>query len=60
MFSNKFIKGTNEFTTFENHIPAPYLRKSFMLDFVPENAQITICGLGFYELYINGINIKIN
>ncbi len=57
MFSQKFIKGTNEFTTFENHIPAPYLRKSFMLDFVPENAQITICGLGFYELYINGINI---
>ena len=42
---------------FDNHINAPYLRKSFNLDFVPDTAEITICGLGFYELYINGTNI---
>ena len=57
MFSKKFIKRTKEFTTFKNHIPAPYLRKSFELDFIPEKAEITICGIGFYELYINGVNV---
>jgi len=57
MFSKKFIKATAEFATFENPVSAPYLRKSFDLDFVPEKAEITICGLGFYELYINGKNV---
>lgn len=55
--SNKFIKATNEFSSFEKFIPAPYFRRSFQLDFKPEHAEITICGLGFYELYINGENI---
>ena len=56
-FSEKFIKASNEICDFNNHIPAPYLRKKFTLDFKPEKAEITICGLGFYELYINGKNI---
>ncbi len=41
----------------ENHVNAPYLRKSFCLPTVPLAAEIQICGLGFYELYINGTNI---
>lgn len=32
---------------------APYFRKTFWAD-RPDKAQIAICGLGFYELYING------
>ena len=35
--------------------PAPYLRKSFDLSNVPENAVVHLCGLGWHELYINGI-----
>ncbi len=53
----KFISATKERCSFEQHIPAPYLRKTFELDFIPDNADISICGLGFYVLYINGINI---
>ncbi len=56
-FSKRFIKRSNEMCDFDNHIPAPYFRKKFTLDFKPNNAEITICGLGFYELYINGKNI---
>lgn len=55
--SEKFIKANGKMCEFDNHVNAPYLRKSFNLDFVPDTAEITICGLGFYELYINGTNI---
>ncbi|MBQ8439905.1 MAG: alpha-L-rhamnosidase N-terminal domain-containing protein, partial [Clostridia bacterium] len=55
--NKKFIKATEERCTFDRHIPAPYLRKSFELDFIPEKAEISICGLGFYVLYINGVNV---
>ena len=55
--SEKFIKATNELSDFDKIIPAPYFRKSFELDFVPEMAEITICGLGFYELCINGKDV---
>ena len=52
-----FIKATEEYCLLEKHIAAPYLRRSFELDFVPEKAEISICGLGFYILYINGTEI---
>lgn len=54
--STKFIKAGDQLCDFEHHVPAPYLRKSFSI-FKPTKAEITICGLGFYELYINGKNI---
>lgn len=53
----QFIAATREFTTFEKHIPAPYFRKSFYLNAKPKSAELSICGLGFYELYVNGKNI---
>lgn len=56
-FSYKFIKAGKGICDFDNHVPAPYFRKCFDLDFLPSKAEITICGLGFYELYINGKNI---
>ena len=56
-FSKKFIKADDKLCSFEEFVPAPYFRKEFNLEFKPENAEITICGLGFYELYINGINV---
>ncbi len=55
--SEKFIRANNKVCDFSEFVNAPYLRKSFNLDFVPEMAEITICGLGFYELYVNGEEI---
>lgn len=56
-FSDIFIKANDDLCDFENHVAAPYIRKTFELNFKPNKAEITICGLGFYELYINGRNI---
>ncbi|MBR4012726.1 MAG: alpha-L-rhamnosidase N-terminal domain-containing protein, partial [Clostridia bacterium] len=52
-----FIKATEDYCTLEKNVSAPYMRRTFELEFVPEKAKISICGLGFYELYINGINV---
>lgn len=57
MFSTKFISATKDYSTFFHSVPAPYIRKSFELDNELKKAEITICGLGFYELYINGTKI---
>lgn len=57
MLSEKFIRADDQMCDFDDFVPAPYFRKRFMLDFNPENAEVTICGLGFYELYINGVNV---
>ncbi|MCK5845386.1 MAG: alpha-L-rhamnosidase N-terminal domain-containing protein, partial [Victivallales bacterium] len=38
-------------------LPSPHLRATFALDEKPSSAKIRICGLGYYELYVNGIKI---
>ena len=40
-------------TDLKNTVPAPFFRRRFTLT-RRQSAEITICGLGFYELYING------
>lgn len=55
--NKNFIKASNKACSFGEHVPAPYLRRSFTLDFVPDKAEISICGLGFYVLYVNGTDI---
>lgn len=57
LLSKKFIRAGKKICTFEQPLAAPYFRKSFSLDFVPDKAELTVCGLGFYELYLNGKNI---
>lgn len=57
MFSDKFIAANDEFATFENYIPAPYLRKTFFVEDTSKRCKITICGLGLYRLFINGKEI---
>lgn len=52
-YPSKFIKATEEFNTFENFVPAPYIRKSFVSD-CETKAEIVIAVCGFYELFING------
>ncbi len=53
----KFIAATKDFASFDNRVNAPYIRKSFNLDFCPEKAEIKIAGLGFYVLFVNGKDI---
>lgn len=52
-----FIKATDKYCSLENNVPAPYIRKSFNLDFIPESGILEITASGFYELYVNGQNI---
>jgi alpha-L-rhamnosidase len=56
-FSKKFVCATTEYNTYEQHVSNPQFRKSFFLSELPHQAEITICGLGYYELYVNGQTI---
>ena len=55
--SDKFICATTEFSDLKKPIAAPWFRKNTELCGDIEKAEITVCGLGFYELYINGKRI---
>lgn len=56
-FSTQFIGTGGKACSFAHHVNAPYLRRSFTLSATPDRAHIRICGLGFYELYVNGRQI---
>lgn len=57
MLTMNFINAGNEFSTLEHHVSAPYFRKKFQTKGKIRCATIQICGLGFYELHINGVDI---
>ena len=57
IFSPNFVCATKEYNTYEAPVANPQFRKSFTLTSLPKSAEITICGLGYYELYVNGENI---
>ena len=42
----------------DNSINSPVLFKKFNLDYVAELHVVSICGLGFFELYINGRKVS--
>jgi alpha-L-rhamnosidase len=56
-FPDQFICATHDFCDLEHSVPAPYFRRTFTLEESVRSAEILICGLGFYKLYINGVNI---
>ena len=53
----RFICATRAYCDFTHRVAAPYLRRTFDLRFAPEFADLKICGLGFYRLWINGQEI---
>ena len=57
MFSNRFVAATRKLSTYDKPVPAPLMRRSFYIMDEVVSASLTITGLGFYELYINGQNI---
>jgi len=52
---DRFIKATESYNTFEEHVPAYLFRRSFTADGTP--LKITVAACGFYELYFNGNKI---
>ena len=56
-FSKKFVSEDLERSTFLKHVAAPIFRKSFNVTGDIKRAEILICGLGFYDLFINGKKI---
>ncbi len=52
-FPTSFIKATTKYTTFEEFIPAPYMRKSFYSS-EETIAHLIIGSTGFYEVFLNG------
>lgn len=57
VLSDKFISAGEKYSTFLKRVPAPIFRKNISLSDKVLKAEITVCGLGFYELYLNGKNI---
>lgn len=57
MFSEKFISATKERNTLKSHVAAPYMRKTVTFDTLPESLSVTVCGLGFYDIFVNGEKI---
>lgn len=53
-FPMNFIAATTAYSTLKDYVPAPYLRRAFELECRPRRATVRICGLGFYDLWING------
>lgn len=56
-YPNEFVCECREFSTYTNHVSAPIFRKSFQLEEGEKRAELLICGLGFYDLFVNGKKI---
>lgn len=57
MMQKKFVTAAKKYCTFEEHVPAPLFRKSFLLEQMPDQAPLAVSGLGFYDLFVNGQRI---
>lgn len=57
MFPLHFINAGSKYSTLEEYVAAPYLRRVFDIEKEIKSAKMQICGLGFYELHINGTDI---
>lgn len=56
-FPVQFISATEDYADFEHQVPAPYIRKKFVLQSEPNKAELLITGLGFYRVFLNGTEI---
>lgn len=51
-----FYKTSDELNTYEKHVSAPYIRGGYKFD-KAKKCYITVSGLGFYDLFVNGKKI---
>lgn len=56
-FSETFVCASKTYNELHAHVNAPYLRKSFFVDDSVSSAEIIVCGVGFYRIWINGTEI---
>lgn len=56
-FSREFVCEDYERSTYKTHVAAPIFRKSFQCKGQVKKAELLICGLGFYELFLNGARV---
>lgn len=56
-FSDKFVAATENYSTVKEHLANPLMRRSFTLDRLPAQSEITVCGQGYYQLFVNGQDI---
>ena len=57
LFSQKFISFSRKTCTLNDWVAAPYMRRDFVITELPQKAELTVCALGFYEVYVNGKRI---
>lgn len=57
MIFKNFVSEDNRRSTIIEPVAAPLFRKSFELSGTVILASVKICGLGFYDLFINGVKI---
>ncbi len=55
--SRLFISATRQMSTLQTRVPAPYLRKTVTLDKEITKAELSVCGLGFYRFWLNGMEL---
>ena len=55
MYSALFYTFSERYSTHEEPVSAPYIRKHFFLN--ETKVYLNLCGLGFYRLFINGKEI---
>lgn len=54
---NQFVCECRERSTYLKHVAAPVFRKSFQIESEASQGEVLICGLGFYDIFINGMKI---
>ena len=55
--SRAFISATRQISTLESRVPAPYFRKTITITEDIAKAELSVCGLGFYRFWLNGIEL---
>ena len=56
-FPVQFISASSDYADFDHQVPAPYIRKKFVLPSEAQSACLLITGLGFYRVFLNGTEI---
>lgn len=55
--SLNFISATQQMSTLYEQIPSPYLRKTILISEDIIQAKLSVCSLGFYRFWFNGMEL---
>ena len=58
ILSDRFFYLDEDYCTLEKPLGSPIFRHVFALEHLPKSFEVTICGLGVYELYLNGERVS--